>query len=320
MPRDRQPLPDTAPARTPLVTRPGDPDRRRGIVAAALGISVAVHLLVFVGPLVLVPPPWHDQPAPAIEVELVEAPPAPKEPQPAPEPPQPAEPAKPEPKPIDFSALAPPELKPLPDRATPAQQAAAEPPSQAVAPSAPPNPPETKAAPPAPEPATAKAEPQPPPPQPEDATDLADATPPEARAVSGWSPLPPTTWTAASAAAPLPADRPTQVELLAERRDNAAAEPSATDMGAYLVQLRERVFAQQHGAKRRRLPTNALVRLVIARDGRLLDQSVAASSGDAALDARVLTLVAQAQPFPPLPAIVKGDRLTIDAPMVFLLR
>jgi protein TonB len=304
MPEDRQVLPDADPVRTQLVAPAGDPDRRRGIVAAALGVSAAAHLLVFIGPLIVIPSPWHDTPPPAIEVELVEAPPESK-----PEPPKPAEPEKPKPKPIDFSALAPPEPTRLPDAATPAQPAAAEPPA--------------KAEPSAPEPrerAAAKAEPEPPAPPAPDAAELADAAPAPERTVSDWSPLPPTSWAAASAAAPLPADRPTQVELLAERTDEATKEPSTPDIGAYLIRLRAQVFAQQTSTKRPRLPAKALVRLVIARDGRLLDRSVAASSGDPAVDARVLTLVAQAQPFPPLPAVVKGDRLTIDAPMVFLLR
>jgi protein TonB len=322
MPEDRQVLPDAGPVRTQLVAPAGDPDRRRGIVAAALGVSAAAHLLIFIGPLIVIPSPWHETPPPAIEVELVEAPPEPEPVPPEPEPPKPAEPEKPKPKPIDFSALAPPELTSLPDAATPAQQAAAAPPPKAV-PAEPATPPAAEAEPSAPEPherAEAKAEPEPPAPPAPDATELADAAPAPERTVSDWSPLPPTSWAAASAAAPLPADRPTQVELLAERMDETTKEPSTPDIGAYLIRLRAQVFAQQASTKRPRLPAKALVRLVIARDGRLLDRSVAASSGDPAVDARVLTLVAQAQPFPPLPAVVKGDRLTIDAPMVFLLR
>jgi len=56
-------------------------------------------------------------------------------------------------------------------------------------------------------------------------------------------------------------------------------------------------------------------RFTIARDGRLLDVSVAKSSGCASVDAAMIEIARQASPYPPLPAEIRGDRHVFTVPL-----
>lgn len=58
-------------------------------------------------------------------------------------------------------------------------------------------------------------------------------------------------------------------------------------------------------------------RFTIARNGRLLDVSVAKSSGCASVDAAMLEIARQASPYPPLPADIRGDRHVFTVPLNF---
>lgn len=57
--------------------------------------------------------------------------------------------------------------------------------------------------------------------------------------------------------------------------------------------------------------------LTLARDGRLLDVRLAASSGFISLDRNVLDAIRAAAPFPPLPAAFAGERHSLIVPIVF---
>jgi TonB family protein len=58
-----------------------------------------------------------------------------------------------------------------------------------------------------------------------------------------------------------------------------------------------------------------VMRLTVARDGRVLDLSLARSSGYPTLDAGVMDTVRQAAPYAPLPADIAGDRHTFTLPV-----
>jgi protein TonB len=58
-----------------------------------------------------------------------------------------------------------------------------------------------------------------------------------------------------------------------------------------------------------------VVRMVIARDGRLLESSVAKSSGVLALDKGMLDALRAAAPYPPLPAEIPGDHIVFTQPV-----
>jgi len=58
-----------------------------------------------------------------------------------------------------------------------------------------------------------------------------------------------------------------------------------------------------------------VVRMVISRDGRLLESAIAKSSGISALDKGMLEALRAAAPYPPLPAELPGDHLVFTQPI-----
>ena len=58
-----------------------------------------------------------------------------------------------------------------------------------------------------------------------------------------------------------------------------------------------------------------VLRIVIARDGRLLEAGIARSSGVAALDKGMLDALRAAAPYPPLPAELPGDHIVFTQPI-----
>src|SRR5207248_11612030 len=58
-----------------------------------------------------------------------------------------------------------------------------------------------------------------------------------------------------------------------------------------------------------------VVRMVIARDGRLLESAIAKSSGVLALDKGMLEALRAAAPYPPMPAEIPGDRIVFTQPI-----
>jgi protein TonB len=58
-----------------------------------------------------------------------------------------------------------------------------------------------------------------------------------------------------------------------------------------------------------------VIRLVIGRDGRLLDAGIARSSGVMALDRGMLEAVRAAAPYPPLPPEISGNSVVFTQPI-----
>ncbi len=87
----------------------------------------------------------------------------------------------------------------------------------------------------------------------------------------------------------------------------------------YLSQVARKISQYryyQHTPVVRTVEGVVVTRLVIARDGRLLDVSVVRSSGFQTLDTGLLDTIRKASPFPPLPGDVKGDKasFTLNIP------
>ena len=58
-----------------------------------------------------------------------------------------------------------------------------------------------------------------------------------------------------------------------------------------------------------------VIRMVIARDGRLLEARVAKSSGEPALDNGMLEAIRAAAPYPPMPPEIPGDKVVFNQPV-----
>jgi protein TonB len=61
-----------------------------------------------------------------------------------------------------------------------------------------------------------------------------------------------------------------------------------------------------------------VMRLTVSRDGRLVDESLARSSGFPELDRGVMEAVRKASPFAPLPADLGQDRYTFMVPINYV--
>ena len=60
-----------------------------------------------------------------------------------------------------------------------------------------------------------------------------------------------------------------------------------------------------------------MLRIVVSRDGHLVDVTLIQSSGLPALDNTAMNLIRQASPYPPLPADITGARHTFLLPLQF---
>lgn len=110
---------------------------------------------------------------------------------------------------------------------------------------------------------------------------------------------------------------------------NAQAETatlSAAERNSLMSRWGGRIRAQVERHKRypdalraRRASGTVTVTLSVARDGRLLDVSVARGSGHAELDAAALRAVRQAGPFPAAPAALNQARMRFSLPVNFKL-
>ena len=275
-----------------------------------------------------------------VEVTM-EAPPPPPVPKPVPETPKPpptAPAAKPQPAPpLNMRGLAPaaplgektqgagkpsetaPEAKPTEKVEEPAPEKA-EAPQQALAPPPPPTPPALekelppvevpaapvtsrdipKSAPPAPEP-----KPQPKPPQ---------QTPQPPAPQTGIAPSPLSRVPPRGAPPPSTRRDPGPPPSPFVNPADARAFNDAADY--YLQQVNYKISLQIFApSSQDELRLVVGVRFTIARDGRLLDISVARSSGNPGHDGRIVAAFRAAAPFPPLPAAIAGDSRTFILPI-----
>lgn len=73
-------------------------------------------------------------------------------------------------------------------------------------------------------------------------------------------------------------------------------------------------------ARVRRQEGEAMVRFTMTRDGRVVSVELERGSGHAALDRETLTLPERAQPLPPPPAEIEGERIELVIPIQFSLK
>jgi protein TonB len=116
--------------------------------------------------------------------------------------------------------------------------------------------------------------------------------------------------------------------------EQAAASPAAPEEGPQLPKNSRRVEAWQLQVvklleRNKRYPPAAQVRreqgvarlfFSLDRQGRLIESRVLHSSGAARLDEEALALVRRAQPFPPPPPELTGDRVGLTVPIRFNLK
>jgi periplasmic protein TonB len=104
------------------------------------------------------------------------------------------------------------------------------------------------------------------------------------------------------------------------------AQPNPSNSNAIpMYRTRIAVLLERHkryptAAQSRRQEGIAQVFFSIDREGRVLDSRIVRSAGAAALDAEALALLKRAQPFPPPPPELAGERVTLTVPIAFHLK
>ncbi|MBI3198987.1 MAG: TonB family protein [Rhodospirillales bacterium] len=275
----------------------------------AMALAVLLHALVVLtlwGLSVYRPQPLP--PEEVIEVSF-EPPKPPPPPEKAPQPPQPVEPGLRPPAAVTADrptqALpAEPPSKALP--APPPPQEAARTPLPQLPLSQPPQP-----APPKPAEREAPVEPAPVP-APTMQSLLAPPTPPPPAARPELKPSPLT---------PAPTRRPPAAQPKEEPSPHPFVNPADAFSRArvadnYLWQVARKLEGYRYQANVNAIRGVTVVRVVIARDGRLLDVSIARSSGVPEFDRGVLSGVRAGSPYAPLPPDIKGDSASFDLPLV----
>jgi protein TonB len=173
-------------------------------------------------------------------------------------------------------------------------------------------------------------QPQPPPPTPSELALPAAPSPPVQEHALVQPPLRP------PPAAPQPEHHPSPLTTQPQRRPPAAApveQPSqhpfvnpadaynrARVADNYLWQVARKLSGYRYQAHVSARQGLTVVRVVIARDGRLLDVGVAQSSGVPEFDRGVIAGVRAGSPYAPLPPEIRGDRATFDLPLVSVNR
>ncbi len=300
---------------------------------AALGLAILLHILVVLAIWWLSQDRFHF--TPGEEVVEVTLEPLPKEPEPPPPPQQQSTQAPPPPlieglrPPADITADKPTQVPPAeqskapPAPAPPMAQPTPTPPSLLQ-----PTPPVQQAAP-APQPQAppspadfAKPGPTPAPQQ----QHQPPQQPHQQQALAAPAPHPPPQ-------APKPELRPSPLTTTPQRRTPAAPpgaeQPSqhpfvnpadaynrARVSDNYLWQVARKLSGYRYQANTRANEGLTVVKVVIARNGRLLDVSVVRSSGIPEFDQGVLAGVRQGSPYSPLPPDIKGESASFTLPLV----
>ncbi len=113
------------------------------------------------------------------------------------------------------------------------------------------------------------------------------------------------------------------------RNDNASPSPFVNPADSYnraraadnyLWQVVHKLAGYRYQAKVAANEGITVLRVVIARDGRLLDASIARSSGYPEFDQGALAGVRAGSPYTPLPPEIHGDSATFDLPLVSVRR
>jgi protein TonB len=88
----------------------------------------------------------------------------------------------------------------------------------------------------------------------------------------------------------------------------------------YLSEVLRKIVGYRYQSNTQRRQGVTVVRIVIARDGRLLGATVISSSGEPEFDAGVLAGVRAGAPYSPLPDNIKGASAPFDLPLVSIRR
>jgi TonB family protein len=263
-----------------------------------------------------------EQPERAIEVTIERPPPAPKPEPPKPEPPKP-EPPKVQPEPVQ--GLAPPAeitadrrtqvpgSKEQPRNTEPAEQLGPQTALAAPQPKAQPTPPAPQP------PQEAKPQPQP---QPQHPRPPEQKPAPQAHAPAPHPPAP-----RPPAHSPLVArpQAPPPVANPGQGTSSPFVNPADTYNRAlasdnYLWQVVRKLSGYRYQAHVNVTQGLTVVRITIARDGRLLDVRVVRSSGFRELDEGVVNGIRRGSPYAPLPPNIQGASASFDLPLVSVYR
>jgi TonB family protein len=279
---------------------------------SALALSVLLHgLIIALLWYIAMHPPHLPQQEEPIEVTIEQPPPKleqPPKPPPPPPPPKPKAEAMPLPPPI---GIAPPadiiadKPSQKPSTAKQAQEALAPQPPSLERAVPPPDPPTTAP------PNVALAEPAPAP-----KPDLPGKTAPPKPALAP-SPLnfyPTPQRTAPQRQSPALASREEPAPSPFVNPADAYARARVKDNYLWQVVARLRGYRFNSDASVRE--SLAVVRIVIARDGRLLSSEILRSSGIPSIDRGVLAGVRSGSPYAPLPPDIKGDSASFDLPLI----
>jgi protein TonB len=319
----------------------------------AAGIAATLHALVAALLLWGTPLKNFEVPEQAIEVTM-EEPPAKTEPskteQKPQAPPPPAAQTQPAPQPVPPSVAAqrpglpPVEAKPtLTDKSTPkplglppAAEHSTEPPKVATA--EPPPPPKEAPRPETPPPAETKLPQVETPPAPLSMQDFIRAAPPPSprdviRPEARLQPAPPPTPTvqppnpspqqhsSQPQPSPLrtsqPERAPADSQASASLVNPADAHARSRIQDAYLWEVGRKISEHRAFSASGNEQGTVIIRLTIARDGRLMESSIARSSGSNNLDAAVLSSARQASPYAPLPAELNAAQVTFILPLSY---
>jgi periplasmic protein TonB len=170
---------------------------------------------------------------------------------------------------------------------------------------APPSPPEVKPEPPKPVPAELPV-PRPKPPAPK----------PQPKPVAAATPAP----SPAPSAAPAPEPEAKTTAAPAPGANAQAALARATSWQGELLGRLEQFKRYPRSAQAKRRQGAAIVAFTIDRDGRLLAKRLNRSSGHDDLDTEALDLLDRAQPLPPPPENIPGERIELVVPIQFYLK
>jgi protein TonB len=88
----------------------------------------------------------------------------------------------------------------------------------------------------------------------------------------------------------------------------------------YLSEVLRKIVGFRYQSNTQRRQGVTVVRIVIARDGRLLGATVISSSGEPEFDEGVLAGVRAGAPYSPLPDNIKGASAPFDLPLVSIRR
>lgn len=114
-----------------------------------------------------------------------------------------------------------------------------------------------------------------------------------------------------------PVPQPEQPRLTAPLRQRIASAAAVTTWNLSIAKQIELHKGYPPSALPRREAGVAQVAFAIDRDGRVVDSRVIRSSGYAALDQEALATLQRAQPFPPPPAGLAGERFEFTVPVKF---